>query len=80
MGYGPQINKKTCKKCGKCVQGCPMDVISAAKKKGDFPKVSYPDECWYCGSCYMVCPTNPPAIRLVHPLEMQLAVRRVPEP
>lgn len=37
----------------------------------------YPDECWYCGTCYMVCPTEPKAITLIHPLNMRLALRKV---
>ena len=33
---------------------------------GKPPIVAYPGECYYCGSCVMVCPKD--AIHLEHPL------------
>jgi ferredoxin len=30
--------------------------------------VAFPDECWYCGHCESVCPTN--AITIVFPDEI----------
>lgn len=77
MVYGPVISAKICKSCDICVDACPMDVLCSSKKGKRIPVVKYPDECWYCGSCYMACPTQPPAITLVHPLNMRLAVRKV---
>jgi len=32
------------------------------------PVVAFPDECWYCGHCESVCPTN--AITIVFPDEI----------
>lgn len=77
MVHGPIIKKEICNGCNKCVDGCPMAMIFPAEKLGGPPVVRYPDECWYCGSCVMVCPTQPPAIDLIHPLNMRLALKRV---
>jgi NAD-dependent dihydropyrimidine dehydrogenase PreA subunit len=77
MVHGPVINRELCVGCNKCVEACPMDVICPGNKRGDLPTVRYHDECWYDGGCVMVCPTEPPAIKLVHPLNMRLALRRV---
>ena len=30
--------------------------------------IKYPDECWYCGLCQSICPTN--AITVVFPEQM----------
>ncbi|MFX0197991.1 MAG: ferredoxin family protein [Candidatus Hodarchaeota archaeon] len=74
---GIVVDSEICIGCNRCVDGCPMDVLFPSEKPGAPPIIRYPDECWYCGSCYMVCPTEPPAIDLVHPLNMRLALRRV---
>jgi adenylylsulfate reductase subunit B len=77
MGHGPVINAELCTGCNLCVEACSMGVLYSAEKKGEPPLVSYPDECWYGGGCYMVCPTQPPAITLVHPPNLRLRVKRV---
>lgn len=77
MAHGPIIDSEFCNGCNNCVDGCPMDMIFPAEKPGSPPMVRYPDECWYCGSCVMVCPTQPRAVKLIHPLNMRLALRRV---
>ena len=78
MTHGPVIDSELCIACNKCVDACPMDVFAPAKKKGDPPTVCYPDECWYEAACVTVCPTKPKAItKLVHPLNMRLALRKV---
>ena len=74
--YGPVIDRETCIGCNMCVDSCPMDVFVVAQD-GGAPEVRYPDECWYDGGCVGVCPVQPSAIRLVHPLFMRLAVKRV---
>jgi NAD-dependent dihydropyrimidine dehydrogenase PreA subunit len=77
MAHGPVIDKELCIGCNKCIEACQMDVYLSAEKPGEPPIVRYPDECWYGGSCVLVCPTQPPAIKLVHPLNMRLALKRV---
>ncbi len=32
------------------------------------PVIRYPDECWYCGLCDSICPTN--AITVIFPEQM----------
>lgn len=77
MSYGPSIDTESCMSCNLCIESCPMDVFAEASQPGDPPVVRYPDECWYDGGCVTVCPIQPSAIRLVHPLQMRLALRRV---
>jgi NAD-dependent dihydropyrimidine dehydrogenase PreA subunit len=77
MAYGPVIDPEVCIGCNRCYDQCPMDVFQEAETSGGPPRVRYPDECWYCGSCFMVCPTNPQAVTLIFPLNMRLALRRV---
>ena len=36
-------------------------------EKGKHPIVVYPGECWYCGACVMVCPSQG-AIKIQHPV------------
>jgi len=77
MAHGPIIDHEICIRCNQCVDACPLDVISFPDTPGDPPVPRYPDECWYCGSCYMVCPTEPKAVKPVHPPELRLFVRQV---
>ena len=51
----PVINKKKCRLCGKCVEACQSDVFCGSKK-AQFPIIAYPDECWHCNACVVVCP------------------------
>lgn len=50
-----RIDYHKCIGCGKCNRLCPMDVIQWDKKK-DLPEIAYPEECWFCGVCWMECP------------------------
>jgi NAD-dependent dihydropyrimidine dehydrogenase PreA subunit len=59
------FNEELCISCNRCVDACPIDLMLPAEKGGT-PTAAYPDECWYCGSCVVECPTG--AIRLQHPL------------
>lgn len=69
----PIIDKDKCDRCGKCVEICEGDVFYASKK-GEFPKVSYPEECWHEASCVQVCPIEG-AIRLRVPLPMMISYK-----
>jgi NAD-dependent dihydropyrimidine dehydrogenase PreA subunit len=46
-----------CIGCGKCVAICPGDVRSLSASD-PVAITKYPAECWYCGCCRRVCPTN----------------------
>lgn len=66
----PVIDKSKCKKCGVCVDVCPMDVFCGSEPKA-IPVVSYPEECWHCSACVMDCPVEG-AITIRMPLPMLL--------
>lgn len=48
------IHKQHCKKCGKCLNVCPGNLIDM-----DFSgtaKISQPQKCWGCTACMKECP------------------------
>jgi len=59
------FDAEICIGCNRCVNACPIDLMLPAES-GRPPVAAYPDECWYCGSCVVECPTG--AIRLTHPM------------
>ena len=59
-----------CVGCNRCMNICQVDIFIPNPEKGTPPIVLYPGECYYCGSCVMVCP-KPGAIHLDHPLMNQ---------
>ena len=77
MSYGPIVDTERCTGCNKCVTICPANIIFAADSPGEPPVVLYPDECLYHYGCVDVCPENPPAIKISHPLDMRLSLRKV---
>jgi len=54
------INQSRCKGCGLCVDVCPRNLISVAKRmdeKGVYPaSSSRPELCTGCRLCVTVCP------------------------
>ena len=64
----PVIDKEKCICCGTCVEVCQMDVFFDSRE-GEIPVITYPDECWHCGSCVLDCPAEG-AISLRIPLPM----------
>jgi formate hydrogenlyase subunit 6/NADH:ubiquinone oxidoreductase subunit I len=70
-----EINHRVCTGCNKCVEICPMDVLAPSPKKGQAPKINYPEECWFCGCCVDSCPLGAKgAIRVIIPLPMRVSV------
>ncbi|MBW1737390.1 MAG: ferredoxin family protein [Deltaproteobacteria bacterium] len=65
----PIIDSQRCDGCGLCVEVCSEDVFHGSEPK-TVPMVTYPDECWHCGACYVDCPKS--AIRFRIPLPMRL--------
>lgn len=48
-----QINRLNCRKCGKCIEACPGNLI---KKNADGTAyLKRPEECWGCTSCLKEC-------------------------
>lgn len=64
------FDEDRCVGCNRCVNICQVDILIPNPKKGGPPVVLYPGECYYCGSCVMVCPREG-AIKLRHPLMNQ---------
>lgn len=64
------FDESRCVGCNRCANICQVDIFIPNPVKGKPPVVLYPGECYYCGSCVMVCP-NPGAISLEHPLMNQ---------
>ena len=64
------FDETKCVGCNRCANICQVDIFLPNAQKGKPPVVVWPGECYYCGSCVMVCP-NPGAIRLQHPLMNQ---------
>ncbi|NSW95145.1 MAG: ferredoxin family protein [Bacteroidales bacterium] len=61
------FDDEKCTGCNNCVEICQVDVFLPGNEKGGSPVVAFPGECWYCGCCVMVCPSEE-AITLRHPL------------
>lgn len=60
-----KIDYKRCTGCGLCYDRCPMDVITWDEKR-DMPQVTYPEDCWFCGVCWLECPER--AIDIIYPV------------
>lgn len=74
-----EIEAAVCSGCNRCVDTCPMDVLSPNPVHGEPPRVVYPDECWFCGCCVDRCPLQDKgAIRVIIPLPMRVAVFEKP--
>jgi NAD-dependent dihydropyrimidine dehydrogenase PreA subunit len=69
----PVIDPKLCTACGKCWEICEGDVFYGSKK-GEQPRITYPDECWHDGNCVVECPVRG-AIKLRVPLPMMISYK-----
>jgi adenylylsulfate reductase subunit B len=59
-----KIDYKRCVGCRLCYERCPLDVFTWDETL-DKPRVSYDEECWHCGICWMECPKR--AIDITYP-------------
>ena len=50
------VNPDTCKMCGICVKGCPVEAISDGTKKTKKPALIDDEKCIRCGICFEKCP------------------------
>lgn len=50
-----KIDYKKCIGCKICYDLCPLDVITWDEEI-EMPRVTYEEECWHCGVCWMECP------------------------
>jgi adenylylsulfate reductase subunit B len=48
-----QIDAQKCKKCGKCIEACPGNLIKRDPEGAAFLK--RPRDCWGCTSCLKEC-------------------------
>jgi adenylylsulfate reductase, subunit B len=58
-----KIDYRKCIGCKKCYDLCPEDIFSWDEEM-QMPKVAYPEECWFCGVCWMMCPKRAIDVRL----------------
>jgi NAD-dependent dihydropyrimidine dehydrogenase PreA subunit len=55
INYGPSVDYRFCKGCGKCYNACPMDIFGWDEVQKQ-PTVAYPAECRLCCICELACP------------------------
>lgn len=59
-----------CIRCGRCVQGCPMQLVPCALAQAvendrfDLAQVNHVMDCLECGACAYVCPAKRPLVQL----------------
>lgn len=49
-----ETKESNCKNCYKCIRECPVKSISFMDDQANI----IPEDCIYCGNCYVVCPQN----------------------
>ena len=63
------MDEYSCVRCGRCVDACPMflnpSLLGMLAKKGlwDEMQDNYVMDCFECGSCSFVCPSNIPLVQ-----------------
>ena len=73
--------RQNCLRCGKCVEGCPMNllpnIIKEAVVAGDIEKVEKLNvmDCIQCGSCTYVCPAEQNPLQFVRTGRAKLAAK-----
>lgn len=76
------FDEKTCIKCGRCVNVCPMSLLPLVyakfvkKEKWEELKNYNIDDCMECGSCSYVCPSRIPLIQYVKVGKRELFYRK----
>ncbi len=71
------FNEKTCIACNICVEVCPTDIFAPNPESCRPPLVVYPEECRYCGACWMRCPARKKnALTIVVPPAMRVSILR----
>ncbi len=74
--------RQSCLRCGRCVEGCPMNllpnVIKEAVCSGDLEKLEKLNvmDCIQCGSCAFVCPAEQNPLQYVRTAKAKLAKMR----
>ncbi len=72
-----RFDEKACNGCNLCVEICPMDIMAPSTERHKPPSVVYPEECRYCGACWVRCPYQKQgAIKVVPPPAMRVSVLR----
>jgi NAD-dependent dihydropyrimidine dehydrogenase PreA subunit len=56
----PEIDARTCTRCGRCVATCPEDVLALTEEGLRFER---PEACTYCGLCETLCPEQAVVLR-----------------
>ena len=71
-----------CIRCGRCVQGCPMHLMSCAlataieSERYDLAEANHVMDCLECGSCAYVCPARRPLVQHLRRGKAEIRKRR----
>jgi electron transport complex protein RnfC len=77
-----ETQHKACVRCGKCVDHCPMflypNYIGSYAETGRFDQAAEwgAMDCFECGICVYVCPSNRPIVQFVRGAKRQIAAAR----
>jgi adenylylsulfate reductase subunit B len=52
-----KVDSVLCNGCGICVDICPCDCLRIGDESG-IAELRYEDDCWFCGSCELDCPSK----------------------
>ena len=75
------FNGQVCNGCNFCLEVCPMDIFAPSPENQQPPLVVYPEECRYCGACWVRCPYRTKgAIKIVPPPAMRVSILRSGRP
>ncbi len=59
MGEYIRLKKSNCKSCYKCIRNCPVKSIRFSGSQAQI----IPEDCIFCGECFVVCPQDAKVIR-----------------
>ena len=74
--------QRTCIKCARCVDACPMlllpNIIAKLSSKGKYEaaEAHFALDCFECGCCAYVCPSKIPLVKLIKQAKIEISKRK----